>query len=101
VATKKTRSSTGGNSTSGSSRKPSASASDSADRKTGMSDELIGQVAGEVWHLLSANGGQSLAAIKKSIDGPSELVMAGVGWLAREGKLEFASSGRSLKVSLR
>jgi len=51
--------------------------------------------------VLADHGGQSLTALKKSIDAPAELVVAAVGWLAREGKLDFATSGRSVKVSLR
>jgi len=66
-----------------------------------LSTELIGDVAGKVWGLLAENGGQSLAAIKKSVDLPSDVVLAGVGWLAREDKLEFAVKGRTIVVSLR
>jgi hypothetical protein len=70
-------------------------------RQRVLSDHQIGEVAGEIWHLLAEHGGQGLAALKNSIDAPAELVLAAVGWLAREGKLNFATSGRSLNVSLR
>ena len=66
-----------------------------------LSNEGIGDVAGDVWRLLTDQGEQSLAAIKKAIDAPTDVVMAAVGWLAREDKLEFKRSGRSVKVSLR
>ncbi len=66
-----------------------------------MTDEDIGIVAGEIWHLLSAGGSQTLTAVKKSIDAQSDLVAAAVGWLAREGKLEFVKSGRTVKLTLR
>jgi Winged helix-turn-helix domain (DUF2582) len=66
-----------------------------------ISSEEIGKVAGEVWELLSSNGGQTLAAIKKSVDAPSDVVLAAIGWLAREDKLDFASSGRTVKIALR
>jgi hypothetical protein len=66
-----------------------------------LSNDQIGEVAGEIWDLLTGQNGQSLAAIKKSIDAPADVVMAAVGWLAREEKLEFEQSGRSVKVSLR
>ena len=52
-----------------------------------LSNDQIGRTAGEVWHQLAENDGLSLAAIKKSLDAPSELVLAALGWLAREGKL--------------
>jgi Winged helix-turn-helix domain (DUF2582) len=61
----------------------------------------IGHVAGEVWGLLSRDGGQTIAAIKKSINAPSDVVLAAIGWLAREDKLEFSVRGRSVKLSLR
>jgi hypothetical protein len=66
-----------------------------------ISNEEIGHVAGDLWHLLDKKGPQNLAAIKKNITAPTDLVMASVGWLAREDKLEFAASGRSVTISLR
>jgi hypothetical protein len=66
-----------------------------------ISSDEIGHVAGEVWGLLHSNGDQTLAAIKKSIDAPADLIVAAVGWLAREGKLNFASDGRTVKLGLR
>lgn len=61
----------------------------------------IGNVAGEIWGLLTTNGEQTLAAIKKSVDAPPDIVLAAIGWLAREDKLEFGTSGRTVKISLR
>ena len=66
-----------------------------------LSGDAIGEVAGDVWEVLKEESGQSLAAIKKSIDAPGDVVVAAVGWLAREEKLEFERSGRTVKVSLR
>jgi hypothetical protein len=70
-------------------------------RQRPFSSDLIGDVAGDVWQLLTERNGQSLAAIKKSIDAPADVVLAAVGWLAREEKLEFEESRRSVMVSLR
>ena len=61
----------------------------------------IGHVAGDVWGLLVRDGTLTVAAIKKSIDAPGDVVLAAIGWLAREDKLEFLTQGRSVKVSLR
>ena len=66
-----------------------------------FSSTEIGHVAGDVWGLLVRDGSQTIAAIKKSIDAPPDLVLAAIGWLAREDKLEFSTHGRSVKVSLR
>ena len=66
-----------------------------------FSNEEIGHVAGEVWVVLSRDGGMTIASLKKSVAAPSDLVMAAVGWLAREGKVELSSQGRGAKISLR
>jgi len=64
--------------------------------------EEIGHAAGEVWGALSTgNGGVSLAALKKSVDAPADLVLLALGWLAREGKVEIDSSNRTLTISLK
>lgn len=65
------------------------------------SSDDIGQVAGEIWHRLDSDGHQSIAQLKKSISAPSDIVMAAVGWLAREDKVAFEKNGRSTKVGLR
>jgi hypothetical protein len=67
----------------------------------GMSPEIIGDTAGDVWRVLSERGGQTLAGLKKSIDAPDDQVMLAVGWLAREDKLAFDTNGRTVTVSLR
>jgi len=66
-----------------------------------LSDAEIGEVSGDVWNLLHSKGPQSAAAVKKAVSAPGDLVMASIGWLAREGKLEFQTSGRTIKVALR
>jgi hypothetical protein len=66
-----------------------------------ISNEQIGHVAGDLWRLLDKEGGQSLAAIKKATGASNELVLAAIGWLAREDKLEFTTSGRTATISLR
>jgi hypothetical protein len=66
-----------------------------------ISTEQIGHVAGEVWRLLDNENGQSLTAIKKAIDVPNDLVLAAIGWLAREDKLNFSISGRMVTISVR
>ena len=66
-----------------------------------FSSTEIGHVAGDVWEFLSRDGGQTVASIKKSIAAPGDVVLAAIGWLAREDKVEFSSHGRSVKISLR
>lgn len=63
--------------------------------------EMIGQTAGAVWGLLSEKGEITLTAVKKEITAPSDLILAAVGWLAREDKLDFVTRGRSVKLALK
>ena len=79
---------------------PAASRADTP-AKNLFSNDQIGAVAGEIWQRLAKESEQSLAARKKSNSAPADLVMAAIGWLAREGKLHFRTSGRTVKVSLR
>ena len=70
-------------------------------RRRALANDQIGEVAGEVWQALTEQGGQNVSSLKKVIDAPPDLVLAAIGWLAREEKLEFVTSGRSVTVSLR
>ncbi|MEQ8848286.1 winged helix-turn-helix domain-containing protein [Botrimarina sp.] len=69
--------------------------------KPELCDEQIGYAAGEVWGVLNGAAPMTLAALKKAIDRPAETTLLALGWLAREGKVTFAPSGRSVKVSLK
>jgi hypothetical protein len=62
--------------------------------------EGIGTVAGAVWHFLESSGPVTLSKLAREIDAPRDMVMQGVGWLAREGKIEFQEGPRSKLVSL-
>ena len=66
-----------------------------------LATEQIGIVAGLLWAQLNEQGEQSVSAIKSSLEVPADLVLAAIGWLAREDKLLFRMSGRSVLVSLR
>jgi len=66
-----------------------------------LSTHDIGLVAGEIWGFLAEKEPQTLAAIKKGVTAPADVVAAAIGWLAREDKLEFTSSGRYLKIGLK
>ncbi len=70
---------------------------------TGIADscaQQIGEVAGLVWKVLDTDGPMSLAKLAKSIDAPRDLVMQGVGWLAREEKVELEESSRGRVITL-
>ncbi len=60
----------------------------------------IGIVSGIVWEYLKENGSVTLSKLARDVDAPRDLVMQGVGWLAREGKVEFHEGTRSKLISL-
>ena len=66
-----------------------------------LGNEQIGLTAGILWSVLSESGASTLSSIKKNIDAPSDLILAAVGWLAREEKLEFTISGKSVTIALK
>ncbi|MDZ4656273.1 MAG: winged helix-turn-helix domain-containing protein [Bythopirellula sp.] len=68
---------------------------------TALGAVQIGATAGAVWALLSDKGDATLATIKKEIDAPADLILAAVGWLAREEKLEFTTTGKNTKLALK
>ena len=62
--------------------------------------ESIGTVAGLVWQYLHENGPVTLSKLAREIDAPRDMVMQGVGWLAREGKVRFQKGPRGKLISL-
>ena len=62
--------------------------------------ERIGKTAGAIWHLLDRDGPMSLTQLVKEIAEPRDTVMQGLGWLAREGKVDVEEVGRKRSVSL-
>lgn len=61
----------------------------------------IGETAGKIWRYLETSGPATLAQLTKGVDAPRDLVMQGVGWLAREDKVCIEESTRRKVVSLR
>ena len=63
--------------------------------------EQVGTTAGKVWQILSDSGPQTVAQLKKRLNGSSELVGFALGWLAREDKIDISQEKKSLKVVLK
>ena len=63
--------------------------------------ELIGQTAGEVWHLLREQGPLPITKLIQEIDAPRDLVLQALGWLAREDKIAIEEVSRRKMISLR
>jgi DeoR/GlpR family transcriptional regulator of sugar metabolism len=61
----------------------------------------IGNIAGDIWRVLNEQGVLSISGVVSEINASQSTVYMGLGWLAREGKLEFVNKGRSVFVRLK
>ena len=61
----------------------------------------VGETAGKIWHLLSDEGPQTFAQLKKKLNGSGELVSFAVGWLAREDKVDITHEKKTVKLALK
>ena len=67
-------------------------------------DKEIGNAAGVIWRFLDQQSEPvTLSTLKKNVTLSSTLLMMGLGWLMREGKLEIEVSddSYSYKISLK
>ena len=65
-------------------------------------EQSIGFSAGQIYNYLAENKGQAtFTKLKKDLDLKSNFAELGLGWLAREEKIELAKSGNSLKIKLK
>jgi hypothetical protein len=62
--------------------------------------DLIGTTAGSVWHVLNSQGPVTIAKLVKETGAPRDVVMQGLGWLAREGKIAYFDGARAKRVGL-
>ena len=62
--------------------------------------ESIGTLAGLVWQYLDSHDAVTLSKLAREIEAPRDLVMQGVGWLAKEEKIAFLKGPRSKLISL-
>jgi hypothetical protein len=66
-----------------------------------MTTEQIGQAAGIIWHtLLESDKPVNISEVPKKTKLTSQVAYLGLGWLAREGKVDYQKKGRSVYVSL-
>lgn len=61
----------------------------------------IGIVAGDIWHLLDEVGEMPLSIMSSRIEKSQELILMGLGWLAREGHIVLKEKAGDYKASLR
>jgi Winged helix-turn-helix domain (DUF2582) len=60
----------------------------------------IGSAAGTIWRYLNDHGEVTLSKVKPGTKLSDQLLFAGIGWLAREEKVNFTAEGRSIRVCL-
>ena len=66
--------------------------------------ETIGNAAGEIWRFLDKQTAPvTLSTLRKNLSLSSTLLMMGLGWLAREDKLniEISNDSYSYRISLK
>ena len=63
--------------------------------------EKIGQSAGQIYNYLNSNGESSFSKMKKELDLKGNFADLGLGWLAREDKVEISKKGSSVNVRLK
>ena len=63
--------------------------------------ESIGSVAGVIWHYLEDNNEATLTKLTREIGENKRTVLMGVGWLAREGKLDFEQRKQGTYITLK
>ena len=63
--------------------------------------DTIGQAAGQVWTVLSqAEGPIGITEVPKRAHLKTQVAYQALGWLAREGKVEYQTKGRKTEVVL-
>lgn len=61
----------------------------------------IGLVAGDIWHYLDTHTGVTFKELTGHIEKPANLILMGLGWLAREGHVIVNEKDGNYEVSLR
>jgi len=61
---------------------------------------LIGETAGQVWHLLETEGPQTLPQLKKKLDGTAPFLDFAVGWLVRESRIDVHVEKKTYLIRL-
>lgn len=60
----------------------------------------IGESAGTVWNYLREHPDARLEKLAQELKLKQSLVLMAIGWLAREGKLDFKEDKKKMKLSL-
>ena len=62
--------------------------------------EEIGETAGKIWEILKKKGEVNVAQLPRLLNEKSAIVHQGLGWLAREDKVDYQVKAGKTFVSL-
>jgi len=62
--------------------------------------EKIGTSAGKIWRILQKSDEVAISKLPKMLKESDTITYQALGWLAREGKIEYRSESRMTFVSL-
>ncbi len=62
--------------------------------------ERIGLTAGAIWNVLSKKDEVNVSQLSKVVKEKTIVIHQALGWLAREGKIDYRSEGEKLFVCL-
>ena len=60
----------------------------------------IGDTAGKIWDTLKENGEVSISKLPKLVNEPDAVTYQALGWLAREGKVDYQTLKNRTKILL-
>ena len=63
--------------------------------------ENIGNIAGDIWHYLEENSEATVTKLTRELGEAERTVLMGIGWLAREGKLDFEKRKQGTYITLK
>ena len=63
--------------------------------------EDIGSVAGAVWHHLEENNEATVTKLTRELGETERIILMAIGWLAREGKLDFEKRKQGTYITLK
>ncbi len=62
--------------------------------------EQIGQIAGTIWEVLQDKDRIALSQLPKAVGQKESVTYQALGWLAREDKIDYVTSGKITYVQL-
>ena len=63
--------------------------------------EDIGSVAGDVWHYLEEKSEATVTKLTRELGENERTILMAIGWLAREGKLDFEKRKQGTYITLK